>query len=99
MPAGYVGEGENRYMVRVGDKLDSVDELKQVVLIDLGLDGIGPVCLSDVAAVELVNNAGESYSKVNGNPAIMLSIEKADRVLDRGCDKADPAEIKGDGGR
>lgn len=34
------------------------------------------VCLSDVAAVELVNNAGESYSKVNGNPAIMLSIEK-----------------------
>ena len=76
MPAGYVGEGENRYMVRVGDKLDSVDELKQVVLIDLGLDGIGPVCLSDVAAVELVNNAGESYSKVNGNPAIMLSIEK-----------------------
>ncbi len=45
MPAGYVGEGENRYMVRVGDKLDSVDELKQVVLIDLGLDGIGPVCL------------------------------------------------------
>ena len=76
MPAGYVGEGENRYMVRVGDKLDSVDELKQVVLIDLGLDGIGPVCLSDVAAVELVNNAGESYSKVNGNTAIMLSIEK-----------------------
>ena len=76
MPAGYVGEGENRYMVRVGDKLDSVDELKQVVLIDLGLDGIGPVCLSDVAAVELVDNAGESYSKVNGNPAIMLSIEK-----------------------
>ena len=76
MPAGYVGEGENRYMVRVGDKLDSVDELKQVVLIDLGLDGIGPVRLSDVAAVELVNNAGESYSKVNGNPAIMLSIEK-----------------------
>lgn len=35
----------------------------------------GQSCLSDVAAVELVNNAGESYSKVNGNPAIMLSIE------------------------
>ena len=47
-----------------------------MVLIDLGLDGIEPVCLSDVAEVELVNNAGESYSKVNGNPAIMLSIEK-----------------------
>lgn len=44
-------------------------------MVDLGLDGIGPVCLSDVAAVELVNNAGESYSKVNGTPAIMLSLK------------------------
>lgn len=76
MPAGYVGEGEEQYMIRVGDKLDSVDELKNVVLLDMGLDGIEPIRLCDVAAVELVDNADESYSKVNGNPAIMLSIEK-----------------------
>lgn len=76
MPAGYVGEGEEQYMVRVGDKLDSMEELKNVVLLDMGLDGVEPIRLCDVAEVELVDNAGESYSRVNGNPAIMLSIEK-----------------------
>lgn len=76
MPAGYVGEGEEQYMVRVGDKLNSLEELKNVVLIDMGLDGMEPIRLCDVAEVEMVDNSGESYSKVNGNPAIMLSIEK-----------------------
>lgn len=76
MPAGYVGEAENKYMVRVGDKLDDVDELKNVVLMDMGMDGIEPIRLSDVATVETTDNLDESYSKVNGNPAVMLSVEK-----------------------
>lgn len=76
MPAGYVGEAENQYMVRVGDKLDDVDELKNVVLMDMGMDGIEPIRLSDVATVEMTDNLDESYSKVNGNPAVMLSVEK-----------------------
>lgn len=76
MPAGYVGEKDNQYMVRVGDRLESVEELENVVLIDVGLEGIEPIRLSDVATVKLVDNSAESYSKVNGNPAIMLSIEK-----------------------
>lgn len=76
MPAGYVGEGEEQYIVRVGDKLESVEELENVVLLDMGLDGVEPIRLCDVAVVEMVDNADESYSKVNGNPAIMLSIEK-----------------------
>lgn len=76
MPAGYVGEEDDQYMVRVGDKLESLEELRNVVLIDMGMEGIEPIRLSDVAEVEMVNNAAESYSKVNGNPAIMLSIEK-----------------------
>lgn len=76
MPAGYVGENDNQYMVRVGDRLESVEELENVVLIDMGLEGIEPIRLCDVATVEVVDNSAESYSKVNGNPAIMLSIEK-----------------------
>lgn len=92
MPAGYVGEADDKYMVRVGDKLESMEELKDVVLLDMGLEGIEPIRLSDVAEVEMVDNASESYSKVNGNPAIMLSIEKqtgystgdvTDRVKDK----------------
>ncbi len=76
MPAGYVGEKEDQYMIRVGDKLDSMEDLKNVVLMDMGMDGIAPIRLSDVAEVELADNSAESYSKVNGNPAVMLSIEK-----------------------
>lgn len=76
MPAGYVNEDKKQYLVRVGDKVSSVEELKDLVLVDVGLDGIEPIRLSDVAETEVVDDTGDSYSKVNGNPAIMLSIEK-----------------------
>lgn len=76
MPAGYVNEDKKQYLVRVGDEVSSVEELKDLVLVDVGLDGIEPIRLSDVAETEVVDDTGDSYSKVNGNPAIMLSIEK-----------------------
>ena len=76
MPAGYVNENKKQYLVRVGDEVSSVEELENLVLVDVGLDGIEPIRLSDVAKTEVVDDTGDSYSKVNGNPAIMLSIEK-----------------------
>ena len=76
MPAGYVNENKKQYLVRVGDEVSSVEELKNLVLVDVGMDGIEPIRLSDVAKTEVVDDTGDSYSKVNGNPAIMLSIEK-----------------------
>lgn len=76
MPAGYVNENKKQYLVRVGDEVSSVEELENLVLVDVGMDGIAPIRLSDVAKTEVVDDTGDSYSKVNGNPAIMLSIEK-----------------------
>lgn len=76
MPAGYVGKENEQYMVRVGDKLESMEELENVVLMDMGMEGIEPIRLSDVAEVEMQDNSQDSYSQINGNPAIMLSIEK-----------------------
>lgn len=76
MPAGYVSEEEESTLIRVGEKVESVEDLKNLVLIDMGMEGIDAVRLLDVADVEIVNNSSESYSKVNGNPAITLSIEK-----------------------
>lgn len=76
MPAGYVNENKKQYLVRVGDEVSSVEELENLVLVDVGMDGIEPIRLSDVAKTEVVDDTGDSYSKVNGNPAIMLSIEK-----------------------
>ncbi len=90
MPAGYVTEEGIDYLVRVGDKFQSVDEMKELVLLDM--EGIDPVKLSDVAGIEVVNNADETYAKINGKPGVMLSIQKqtgystgdvSDRVLER----------------
>ena len=74
MPAGYVTEGNEQYLVRVGDEVTSKADLENLVLMDLGMDGIEPVRLLDVADIEYIDNSGDSYSKVNGNAAVMLSI-------------------------
>lgn len=74
MPAGYVNEDGLEYLVRVGDKFQSVDEMKDLVLLDM--EGIDPIKLSDVADVKVVNNADETYAKINGKPGVMLSIQK-----------------------
>lgn len=97
MPAGYVTEGNEQYLVRVGDEVTSKADLENLVLMDLGMDGIEPVRLLDVADIEYIDNSGDSYSKVNGNAAVMLSIEKqtgysTGDVTDRLLDKFDSLE-------
>lgn len=90
MPAGYVTEEGLDYLVRVGDKFKSIEDIRDLVLIDM--DGIDPVKLTDVANVELVDNSDETYAKINGKPGMMLSIQKqtgystgdvSDRVLEK----------------
>lgn len=97
MPAGYVTEGDEQYLVRVGDEVTSKADLENLVLMDLGMDGIEPVRLLDVADIEYIDNSGDSYSKVNGNAAVMLSIEKqtgysTGDVTDRLLEKFDSLE-------
>ncbi len=93
MPAGYVNDSEGtQYLVRVGEKVKSLDELENLVLLDLNMDGIEPIHVSDVADVTMTDNSDESYAIVNGNPGIVLSMEKqtgystgdvTDRLLDK----------------
>ncbi len=76
MPAGYITDEGERYMVRVGDAVDSVDALKDMVLMDLGMDGVDTIRISDVADITVTDNSKESYARLNGKPGVMLSIEK-----------------------
>lgn len=76
MPAGYVQDRDERYLVSVGDQIKSGDDLENLVLMDMGMDELGIIYLKDIADIRLVDNAAESYSRINGNPAIMLSFEK-----------------------
>ena len=93
MPAGYVYDLSNdEYLVRVGDEFTSLDELRQLKLFSMGLDSVDEVRLIDVASVEITDNSDESFTKVDGQDGILLSIEKqstfsttdvAERVLAR----------------
>ncbi len=76
MPAGYLGEGDNRYTVKVGDVFTDVEQLSSLLLFDLGIDGMSPVYLSDVADITLGDNSDENFTKVNGNDAIILTVQK-----------------------
>ena len=100
MPAGYVNaEDGTQYIVKIGDTVDSIDDLKNLVLMDMGLDGVDAIRVSNVADVELVDNSGESYAVVNGSPGIILSLEKqtgysTGDVTDRVLDKFDALEAE-----
>lgn len=74
MPAGYINEGEEQYIVKIGDKVSSIEDLKDLEL--LNIDGLGKVKVEDVANVELANNKDKMYAKINGNDGIILSFQK-----------------------
>ncbi len=76
MPAGYVTEEGTDYLVRVGDKPETVEELKELPLMDLHMDGVPVITLGDVADVFYTDNSDEIYANVNGSPGVMLTIQK-----------------------
>lgn len=74
MPAGYIYESEDQYLLKVGDEFDSKEALEDALLCNI--DGIGDVRLSDVSDVTWIDNSGDSYTKVNGNSAVVISVSK-----------------------
>ena len=77
MPAGYINDDSGvRYMVSVGQKLESSAELEDMVLFDLGLEGVDPIRLGDVATVVVTDDADELYTKLDGENGILLSFTK-----------------------
>ncbi|NLJ41827.1 MAG: MMPL family transporter, partial [Clostridiales bacterium] len=76
MPAGSVSEEGTDYLVKVGDKFKDIDELQRLMLFDTGDKGIGKIYLEDVADVSKIDNSDETYAKVNGNNAVMLTFQK-----------------------
>ena len=76
MPAGYVTEEGIDYLVRVGDKITDTEALDNLMLLDLHMDGLKPVYLSDVADVVVTDNSGEVYAKINGQAGVMFSMQK-----------------------
>jgi len=63
-------------MVSVGDEMNDVDTLSNLLLLDLKMEGIEPIYLKDVAVITLTDNRSETYAKLNGQDGVMLSFEK-----------------------
>ena len=77
MPAGYVQDADsNSWLLKVGEEYDSVDDISGALL--LHVEGFGDVRLSDVADVEVIDNAEASYTRLNGERAAVLQIYKND---------------------
>ncbi|MBQ0058743.1 MAG: efflux RND transporter permease subunit [Lachnospiraceae bacterium] len=93
MPAGYIDDKDsNDWLLKIGDEFDSPEDLAQTLLCDLG-DKIGSVRLTDVADVTIIDNAGSSYARLNGQPGIALNIFKGSTASTSNVSKALKATI------
>ena len=77
MPAGYINDNSGvSYMVSVGQKFENSTELENMVLFDLGLEGIDPITLGDVATVVVTDDSDQLYTKLDDENGILLSFNK-----------------------
>jgi HAE1 family hydrophobic/amphiphilic exporter-1 len=76
MPSGYITEDDITYLVRTGDELGSLEDLKKLPVIVPSIPDMAPILLEDIAEINKVTNSGEVYNKVNGNEAVVVTIQK-----------------------
>ena len=76
IPAGYLDDAEdNSWLLKIGSNYESVDDLSNIVLTNI--EDIGDVRLCDVADITVIDNADDSYARLNGQSAVVLSVFKS----------------------
>ncbi|MBO6510503.1 MAG: efflux RND transporter permease subunit, partial [Roseibium sp.] len=73
VPAGYIDGGQGRFNVKVPGLVESALD---VYSLPIKQAGEGVVTLSDVANIRRTFKDADSYTRVNGNPAIALDVTK-----------------------
>ena len=76
MPAGTIQDAGISYMVSVGEEITELAQMEELLLFDMGMEGVEPIYLTDVAAVMLTDNRNDTDSKLNGEDSITLQFEK-----------------------
>ena len=75
MPAGYIDDAnDNSWLLKIGDTFGSVEDISGTLLVSM--EAIGDVRIRDVATVTVLDNAGTTYARLNGEQAVILSIFK-----------------------
>ena len=76
MPIGYIDDAEdNSWLLRVGDEFGSAEDIASSLLMDN--DIIGTIRLEDIADISVIDNANDSYTKLNGSDGIILCVYKS----------------------
>ncbi len=76
MPAGYVETNSDKMIVKVGEKFNNIDEVKNLKMLSFEIEGLKNVTLNDLADIEFTDNSSEMYAKVNGNNGVVLTFQK-----------------------
>ncbi len=76
MPAGSIVDQGSDLLVKVGDRLADQAEMENLLLFDTGAEAIGKIYLKDIALVTSLDNSKDTYARVNGNAAVILSFQK-----------------------
>lgn len=74
LPAGEITEGGQTLVVQAGNRVDALQQLRAIPLLS-GTPG-QVVALSDVADVQIVAEPATGISRVNGEPALTISVTK-----------------------
>ena len=76
MPAGYVKDSSGKsWLLKVGEEYNSIEDISGALL--LHVEGFGDVRLSDVADVEIIDNADATFTRLNGERSAVLKIYKS----------------------
>ena len=76
MPVGYIENTNDKMLIKVGEKFEDIDEIKNLTILSFDIEGLEKIRLEDLADIGYTDNSDEVYAKVNGNNAIVLSFQK-----------------------
>jgi multidrug efflux pump subunit AcrB/outer membrane protein TolC len=94
--AGRVSDGNNKVPIQSGDRLHTEDDIRQM-MVDVSRTTGQPVYIRDLANVQRTYKDPDNYVRMNGEPAILLSVEmhEGNNIDDLGKDlKAKLASIQ-----
>ncbi len=75
MPAGYIDDvNDNAWLLKIGQEYGSAEDIAQSLLCHV--EGLGDVRISDVADITVIDNAQDSYARLNGGSAVVLCVYK-----------------------
>lgn len=73
MPAGYIENGGDKLLIRVGKDIDGIKNLEDLIILNLSGNQI---YLKDIADITVEDDSANGYTSINGEAGIILSIQK-----------------------